>query len=119
MRILEGIKEYERFVENTQGLGVFGIYDMVRATLQVREVQNMKEVYCILDALPDIQVVKIVNKLGSEMQHFILNVIYDETIIAEIIIQFGPDPIDLKAKQFLRKLTNAMDIVSFREILLN
>ena len=78
----------------------------------------MKEFYSILNDLPEIHIIKIVNKLGSEMQHFILNVIYDETIIAEIVIQFGPEPIDLQAKLFLRKLTNCDDIVSFRELLL-
>ena len=49
MRIKENIKEYEAAVEKDKGLGVFGIYDMIRATLYVKELRDMKEACCLLE----------------------------------------------------------------------
>ena len=62
---------------------------MIRATLNVSKPEQMKEAYQILTKIDAITILKIKNKLSTELQNVTINFIYKDKIIGEIQIRHG------------------------------
>ena len=60
-RIALNIEEYER--EEADGVGVYTLTDMLRATLHVKSAEQMILAYEILSKMEDLNIVKIENNL--------------------------------------------------------
>jgi len=60
-RIASKIKEYEGEIKDSKGFGVFSVTDMIRMTVRVKETQDLKEVFQILEDINGVLVVKIDN----------------------------------------------------------
>ena len=104
-RIASKIKEYEGEIKDSKGFGVFSVTDMIRMTVRVKETQDLKEVFQILEDINGVLVVKIDNQLSTDFQSVIVNFIYQNMIIAEVRIRYGSTPPDLYAAKWLRSLS--------------
>ena len=80
---------------------------MIRATITVKDVQQVIGVYRILEGLERFTVVDIENRLKSAQQSVILKIDFDHCIIAEIKIRYGSVPINYYARSFIHELEYA------------
>jgi len=57
---------------------------MIRATLNVKNPEEMIPTYEVLLDMEELNVVKITNKMGTDLQNVTINFIYTDMIIGEI-----------------------------------
>ena len=75
----------------------------------------MSEAYEIITNMEELNVIRIKNKLTTDLQNVTLNVIYSDMIIGEIQIRFGPKPANFYAAHFLYELTRCDKADQFRQ----
>ena len=84
-KISQKVDEYEKEEgEGADGLGKFTITDMVRATLHVKNPEEMIPAYEVLLDMEELNIVKITNKMCTGLQNVTINFIYTDMIVGEI-----------------------------------
>ena len=88
------------------------ITDMLRATIDVRDPQNLQPCYLrIKERNPDLTIIKLTNNLNSPDPIIKLHIIFKKRIIGEIVLKFSPQdhrPLSyLESYDFLNKLATA------------
>ena len=83
------IEEYQNLEgvdEEIQSLGKFTITDMIRGTVHVENPLYLTDVYDLILNMEGMNIVRVVNRLQSDVPKVTLTFIYSDTIIGEIII---------------------------------
>ena len=84
--------------------------DMIRASINVSELEQIIQAYQILDEMKSINVVRIKNKITSDLQNVSINFIFNNSIIGEIQIRFGNKSPNYYTNHFLYELFRADSI---------
>ena len=65
-----------------------------------------------------VNIIKIKNNLTSNLQNLVLNFIYYDMIVGEIIIRIGTRPYNYYSNRFFKQLVNAETVTKFKYCLL-
>ena len=90
-----------------KSIGLWGITDMVRAQINIKDADQLKEAYQILKKMDRIQVVRVKNKLNTPLHQVAVNFILQQSIIGELQLQYGSTPPQYDANHFLYELARA------------
>lgn len=88
----------------------FRITDMIRATIIVKEPQQLVDAYNTIASNSEFNIIRLKNNLKDPLMHVHLNVIFNQSIIGEILIRCGPKPINYEATKFFTGLKSARSI---------
>ena len=55
----------------------------------------------MIENFKDLEIVKVKNNLRSQLKSVKANVIYCDSIICEVVVQYGPDPIEYSANKLI------------------
>lgn len=95
--------------------GALRITDMVRCIIVVDQIPEANAVFARLKRIDCITIIRIENNIKEEVPNVVLNVIYDHSIIGEIIIRVGDKPANYYAMTFLDNLAESYSALEFRE----
>ena len=93
----------------------FRLSDIVRATITVSTVAELKTAMEVFTTLPRVEVVRIKNKLMDELQNVTLNFIYNRHIVCELQLIFGGVALKYHSKHFLNELSRADTVFQFEQ----
>ena len=80
---------------------------MIRTTIVVWEQCLINQAYEEILKIETFQVIKIVSNMKDEVPQILLNVIYNNSIIGEIVIRQGEKPANYYPVKFLTNLSGA------------
>ena len=81
----------------------FKVDDMIRATIRVHKPQQLIEAYELIKKTTGVRVVRIISRLfTSDTIH--MNFVYENTIVGEILLVCGKEPVQSCGNQFLNQL---------------
>ena len=87
--------------------------DMIRATVVVESVSQMKQVYDMVEDISYVQIIGCKNKL-RKLNVIFLNVLFKNRIICEIQIRKGDHPTHFEGNNLLYELEKANSFNQFR-----
>lgn len=73
---------------------LFRIPDMIRATIVVKEPSQLVDAYNTIATNSEFNIIRLKNQLNDPQKLVHLNVIFNDSIIGEILIRYGPEPIN-------------------------
>ena len=88
---------------------------MVRSQIVVEKIPEIHEAYHKILEIDSMEVIKLENYIKDDMPRILLNVIYDHSIIGEIIIRCGEKPANYYVLRFLDNLANSYSVMEFQE----
>lgn len=94
---------------------VYGLSDMVRATIIVSSEEKLLEAYKIINNNSKLCVFRCKNKLNQALQLVHINVNFSEKIIGEIQMRIGSKPKNYNANHFLYELERADSLDQFNQ----
>ena len=87
---------------------------MIRASISVRNQEDMRMAYELLVEMEDVNIVRLKNKMCTNLRNITLNFIYQDMIVGEIQIRYGDMPINYSSNHFIYELTRCDSITQFR-----
>ena len=64
--------------------GPFKVTDMIRATVILYSINELQDVYSELLKIPDLDVMKVKNKLDTELENITVLFVFKEAIVGEV-----------------------------------
>ena len=80
---------------------------MIRATVILLSINDVKEAFTHLESVPYLEIVKIKNKLATELQNVSVLFIFDKGIIGEVQMRYCEKPASYYANHFVYELERA------------
>ena len=87
---------------------------MIRATIEVREPEQVEQAYNKLNELSKLSIIRLINALDTPMSNVTVNIMWDYQIIGEIVIACAPKPHNADASEFLQDMTRIDNHIQFR-----
>ena len=77
---------------------------MIRATVILLTIEDMESAYLQLETIPGLKVLKVKNKLDSELQNLTILFSYLDCIIGEVQMRYCEKPPNYYANHFIYEL---------------
>jgi len=88
---------------------------MIRCTIVVYDGSDVYKAYEDLLKIETFKIIKLQNFMNDPVPHVLLNVIYNNSIVGEIIIRNGEKPANFYTLKLLTDLSNSFNILEFQE----
>ena len=90
---------------------------MIRGTVHVHDPIYLTDVYEMLENFDDLDIVRLENRLSSDVQKVTVTMIYSDAIIVEVVIKSGTKPVNYYSNQFLNEVTRCETPLQFRNLI--
>jgi len=71
----------------------FRVTDIIHATIKIQKPEQIMGIISVLDQNSSMMIVKIDNQLDQEIKRVKINVIFQQSVIGEIEIRLGNEPV--------------------------
>lgn len=96
------LEEISLEIEEKHG---FRISNIVSAKVAIKDLLKFKEAYIVVDQLDDINVIRVVNNLMSHIPFIKFIIIYQDSLLGEILLHYHEQPKNSEANSFLNDLS--------------